>query len=100
MTFRDPTFRMKLTFPGLPVTRRVSPADIEAYVALRGYTPTVSIERDWPEHISNVWLPPQWPDPRAPQFPGASGEGMLAGVAARRPRCRDLLLLRDASICR
>ncbi|WP_437957327.1 hypothetical protein WME76_39350 [Sorangium sp. So ce119] len=33
-----------------------------------GYRPTASIARDWPEDIAFSWIPPQWPDPRAPPF--------------------------------
>ncbi|WP_437309600.1 hypothetical protein [Sorangium sp. So ce388] len=59
-------YRIKLTFPGRPVTRCVSPADIERYLTERGYEPTLSVERDWPRHIPYAWFPPKWPDTRAP----------------------------------
>ncbi|KYF69831.1 hypothetical protein [Sorangium cellulosum] len=36
---------------------------------MKGYRPTVSIARDWPEDIAFSWIPPEWPDPRAPPFP-------------------------------
>ncbi|WP_438026371.1 hypothetical protein [Sorangium sp. So ce233] len=59
---------MRLTFPGKPVTRRVSPEDIEGFLRSRGYQPALSIARDWPRDIAYVWTPPTWPDPRAPPF--------------------------------
>ncbi|WP_437727048.1 hypothetical protein [Sorangium sp. So ce861] len=66
MDFRDCKHRMSLTFPGKPVTRRVSPDDIEAYLKARGYLPALSVERDWPRNIAYKWWPPRWPDPRTP----------------------------------
>ncbi|WP_438023568.1 hypothetical protein [Sorangium sp. So ce233] len=66
MSFRDPKHRMKITFPGPPVSRRVSPRHIESYLKTQGYTPCLSIAREWPKDIPYVWAPPEWPDPRAP----------------------------------
>ncbi|WP_437828807.1 hypothetical protein [Sorangium sp. So ce1153] len=63
---RDPKFRVLLTFPGLPVKRRVSPDDIEAYLKAKGYGPYLSIERDWPKGIARAWMLPKWPEPGSP----------------------------------
>ncbi|XXX76938.1 hypothetical protein WMF30_55755 [Sorangium sp. So ce134] len=69
---RDPKHRMALTFPGRPVTRRVSPDDIERYLRERGYEP-MRLADDcwppgsiWPSDAFYSWWPPRRPDPRAP----------------------------------
>ncbi|WP_438000608.1 hypothetical protein WMF26_13080 [Sorangium sp. So ce185] len=66
--FRDPDYRMDLSFPGKPITRRVSPRDIEEYLKAKGYTSYLSVERGWPKEIPFAWYPPERPDPRAPRF--------------------------------
>ncbi|WP_437649091.1 hypothetical protein [Sorangium sp. So ce362] len=63
---RDPKHRHSLTFPGKPVTRSVSPDDIERYLKDRGYLPALSVEHGWPRGIAYMWWPPRWPDPRTP----------------------------------
>ncbi|WP_433934242.1 hypothetical protein AB3662_07015 [Sorangium cellulosum] len=66
MDFRDPKHRMSFTFLGKPVTRRVSPDDIEAYLKAHGYLSAISADRYWPPGIPYVWTPPKRPDKRAP----------------------------------
>ncbi|WP_438033687.1 hypothetical protein [Sorangium sp. So ce204] len=66
MNLNDPKHRMSVTFPGKPVTRCVSPHDIEAYLESKGYQSVLSVECDWPRDIPYPWLPPRWSDPRAP----------------------------------
>lgn len=65
---RDPKHRMSVTFPGRFVTRRVSPADVEAYLRARGYEAHRLDHRDWPPDAIYSWWPPRrpprWPDPR------------------------------------
>ncbi|WP_437601767.1 hypothetical protein WMF28_09230 [Sorangium sp. So ce590] len=59
----------KCSFPGPPVTRSVSPDDIEAYLKTRGYLPALSVETGWPRGIAYMGWPPRWPDPRALMIP-------------------------------
>ncbi|WP_437796430.1 hypothetical protein [Sorangium sp. So ce693] len=66
MNLGDPRHRMRVTFPGKPATRCVSPHDIETYLESSGYHSALLEERDWPRDIPYAWLPPSWPDPRAP----------------------------------
>ncbi|WP_437968908.1 hypothetical protein WMF04_06290 [Sorangium sp. So ce260] len=65
---RDSKHRMRVTLPGRPVTRRVSPADVETYLTARGYEPHRINHRDWhPDAIYSWWpprRPPRWPDAR------------------------------------
>ncbi|XXY51478.1 hypothetical protein WME91_10080 [Sorangium sp. So ce269] len=65
---RDPKHRMSVTFPGRFVTRRVSPADVEAYLRARGYEAHGLADDRWPQDVVYSWwpprLPPRWPDPR------------------------------------
>ncbi|WP_437662493.1 hypothetical protein [Sorangium sp. So ce1182] len=66
---RDAKHRMAVTLPGKPVTRRVSPDDVEAYLRARGYEAHRLDDRDWPPDAIYSWWPPRppprWPDPRA-----------------------------------
>ncbi|WP_437972217.1 hypothetical protein WMF04_24260 [Sorangium sp. So ce260] len=66
MNLRDPKHRMSVTFPGKPVTRCVSPHDIETYLESKGYQSALSVERNWPRDIPYAWLPPRWPHPQTP----------------------------------
>ncbi|WP_437721816.1 hypothetical protein [Sorangium sp. So ce861] len=66
MNLRDPKHRMELTFPGKPVTRRVSPLEIEAYLRTKGYTPAILGDRTWPKKLPYSWWPPE-PDSEAPR---------------------------------
>ncbi|XYH92860.1 hypothetical protein ACMHYB_33965 [Sorangium sp. So ce1128] len=65
---RDPKHRMSVTFPGRFVTRRVSPADVEAYLRARGYEPHGLADDRWPQDVVYSWWPPRrpprWPGPR------------------------------------
>ncbi|WP_437947039.1 hypothetical protein WME98_40405 [Sorangium sp. So ce296] len=65
---RDPKHRMAVTFPGRPVTRRVSPGDVERYLRERGYEPHRLGDDAWPPDAIYSWWPPRrpprWPDPR------------------------------------
>ncbi|KYF75845.1 hypothetical protein BE17_23570 [Sorangium cellulosum] len=65
---RDPKHRMTVTFPGKPVTRDVSPDDIEAYLRSKGYEAALLADRNWPKDVAYSWWPPRRPDPRAPPF--------------------------------
>ncbi|WP_437611150.1 hypothetical protein WMF20_04955 [Sorangium sp. So ce834] len=64
LKFRDPKRRVSLTLPARPVTRCVSPADIERYLSARGYRAFhVSIPvRPW--RVAVLWFPPIGPDGR------------------------------------
>ncbi|WP_437634267.1 hypothetical protein [Sorangium sp. So ce854] len=62
MSFRDPKRRVSLTLPGRPVTRSVSPDDIERYLSARGYLGVRSAQPGWPHDVALVWLPPAGPD--------------------------------------
>ncbi|MGK3966699.1 hypothetical protein WMF38_21275 [Sorangium sp. So ce118] len=66
---QDPKRRIALTFPGRPVTRRVSPGDVERYLRERGYEAHRLDNRNWPLDVIYSWWPPRrpprWPDPRA-----------------------------------
>ncbi|WP_438040161.1 hypothetical protein [Sorangium sp. So ce128] len=66
MNLGAPKHRMSATLPGKPVTRCVSPHDIETYLESKGYQSVLSEERAWPRDIPYASLPPSWPDPRAP----------------------------------
>ncbi|XXT16692.1 hypothetical protein WME94_41330 [Sorangium sp. So ce429] len=58
MKLRDPKRRVSLTLPARPVTRCVSPADIEQYLSARGYRAfhvTIPV-RPW--YVAMVWFPP------------------------------------------
>ncbi|WP_437752006.1 hypothetical protein [Sorangium sp. So ce1389] len=62
LKFRDPKRRVSLTLPARPVTRCVSPADIERYLSARGYRPfhvTIPV-RPW--YVAMLWFPPIRPD--------------------------------------
>ncbi|AUX43442.1 uncharacterized protein SOCE26_048900 [Sorangium cellulosum] len=58
---RDPKHRMEVTFPGRPITRRVSPDDIERYLKAKGYESARSAERDWPRDIAYFRASQVWP---------------------------------------
>ncbi|WP_437319754.1 hypothetical protein [Sorangium sp. So ce385] len=62
LMFRDPTRRVTLTLPARPVTRCVSPDDVERYLSARGYRAFhVSIPvRPW--RVAVLWFPPIGPD--------------------------------------
>ncbi|WP_437305191.1 hypothetical protein [Sorangium sp. So ce388] len=64
LKFRSPKRRVSLTLPARPVTRCVSPDDIERYLSARGYRPFhVSIPvRPW--YVALLWFPPIGPDGR------------------------------------
>ncbi|MGK4000668.1 hypothetical protein [Sorangium sp. So ce1024] len=62
MSFRDPKRRVSLTLPGRPVTRAVSPDDIERYLSARGYLGVRSAQPGWPRDVALVWLPPAGPN--------------------------------------
>ncbi|XXX76651.1 hypothetical protein WMF30_10715 [Sorangium sp. So ce134] len=74
LKFRDPQRRVSLTLPARPVTRCVSPADIERYLSARGYRAfLVSIPvRPW--YVAMLWLPPIGPD-RQPTYHDPFVEG-------------------------
>ncbi|WP_437686411.1 hypothetical protein [Sorangium sp. So ce176] len=61
MKLRDPKRPVALTLPGRPVTRRVSPADIERYLLERGYRGVRSAQPGSPRDVAIVWLPPTGP---------------------------------------
>lgn len=67
MNLRDPKHRMELTFPGKPVTRRVSPLEIESYLRAKGYNPAILGERSWPKNLPYIWWHPD-PHPLAPRL--------------------------------
>ncbi|KYG01810.1 hypothetical protein BE21_55960 [Sorangium cellulosum] len=64
LKFRDAQRRVSLTLPARPVTRCVSPADIERYLSARGYRAfhvTIPV-RPW--RVAVLWFPPIGPDGR------------------------------------
>ncbi|WP_437513084.1 hypothetical protein [Sorangium sp. So ce1099] len=70
---RDAKHRMRVTFAGRPVTRHVSPGDVERYLRERGYEAHRLDHRDWPPDAVYSWWPPRrpprWPDLRAIDVP-------------------------------
>ncbi|XXX73316.1 hypothetical protein WMF30_37280 [Sorangium sp. So ce134] len=76
MNIRDPKHRMSLTFPGPPITRGVSPLEIESYLRAKGYEPAILDARSWPKHLPYSWYPPAphpvklSPYPRPSRVPG------------------------------
>ncbi|XXY16011.1 hypothetical protein WME88_48025 [Sorangium sp. So ce216] len=77
---RDAKHRMSVTFPGRFVTRRVSPADVEAYLRARGYEAHGLADDRWPPDAVYSWWPPRrpprWPDPRAIDVPPRPVRGL------------------------
>ncbi|WP_437338471.1 hypothetical protein [Sorangium sp. So ce394] len=64
MKFRDPKRRVSLTLPARPVTRCVSPADIERYLSARGYRAFHVVIPVRPWYVAMLWFPPIGPDGR------------------------------------
>ncbi|WP_438019305.1 hypothetical protein WMF18_09645 [Sorangium sp. So ce315] len=64
LEFRDPKRRVSLTLQARPVTRCVSPADIERYLSARGYRAFHVVIPIRPWYVAMLWFPPIWPDGR------------------------------------
>ncbi|KYF75863.1 hypothetical protein BE17_28975 [Sorangium cellulosum] len=62
LKFRDPKRRVSLTLPARPVTRCVSPGDIERYLSARGYRPFHVTMSCPPWYVAVLWFPPIGPD--------------------------------------
>ncbi|KYG10996.1 hypothetical protein BE21_58425 [Sorangium cellulosum] len=62
MKFRDPKLRVSLTLPARPVTRCVSPADIERYLSAHGYRAFHVVIPVRPWYVAMLWFPPIGPD--------------------------------------
>ncbi|WP_434042706.1 MULTISPECIES: hypothetical protein [Sorangium] len=62
INIRDAKHRMSVTFPGRPITRHISPDDIECYLRAKGYRGVRSAQPGWPRDVALVWLPPAGPD--------------------------------------
>ncbi|WP_433936540.1 hypothetical protein AB3662_17850 [Sorangium cellulosum] len=64
LKFRAPKRRVSLTLPSRPVTRCVSPDDIERYLSAHGYRPFHVSMPCPPWYVAVLWFPPIGPDGR------------------------------------